>query len=172
MKKKKIDTNLVLYFSKNFPMKELEQKRKKYRVFLGIGGNVGDTIKIFESFLMRIKNDTKLSLIQTSPLLKNPPFGYLNQNDFINGIIEISTDLHPLSLLRLTQKYEFIFGRKRSFKDAPRTLDIDIITITRNKRDIEFSDKNLIVPHKDSKNRQSVQIPLRLITQTKGKNGI
>ncbi len=171
MKQKKINTDLTLYFSRNFPVNKRSNRSKIYNVSLGIGGNIGDTIGLFESLLKRFKNDTRLIVKQTSPLLKNPPFGYLDQNDFINAIIEVSTDLPPLQLLKLMQKYELLFGRKRSFKDAPRTLDIDIIIIQKMKIDLKINNKNLIIPHKGWKDRDSVQIPLQWITKQKVKNG-
>lgn len=92
----------------------------------------------------------------TSPLLKNPPFGYLEQNDFLNGIIVIKTNLAPNEFLKNMQRLENRFGRKRSFQDAPRTLDIDIIFFDKKKINTE----QLIIPHKGWANRESVIIPL------------
>ncbi len=92
----------------------------------------------------------------TSPLLLNPPFGFLDQNDFLNGIIAIKTNLAPNDFLKNMQRLEKRFGRKRSFQDAPRTLDIDIIFFDNKKINTE----DLIIPHKDWANRESVIIPL------------
>ena len=59
------------------------------------------------------------------------------------------------------QRLETRFGRKRSFQDAPRTLDIDIIFFDNKK----IHTKKLIIPHKDWANRESVIIPLKYMTK-------
>ena len=76
--------------------------------------------------------------------------------DFLNGIIAIKTNLAPHDFLKNMQRLEKRFGRKRSFQDAPRTLDIDIIFFDNKK----INTKDLVVPHKDWANRESVIIPL------------
>ena len=93
----------------------------------------------------------------TSPLLQNPPFGFLQQSDFLNGIIALKTDLCPNAFLKAMQRYENKFGRKRSFQDAPRTLDIDIIFFDNKK----INTQNLVIPHKNWANKESVIIPLK-----------
>ena len=55
------------------------------------------------------------------------------------------------------KRLEVRYGRKRSFQDAPRTLDIDIIFFD----DKKINTKNLIIPHKNWANRESVIIPLK-----------
>ena len=55
------------------------------------------------------------------------------------------------------KRLEVRYGRKRSFQDAPRTLDIDIIFFENKK----INTKNLIIPHKNWANRESVIIPLK-----------
>ena len=80
----------------------------------------------------------------------------MEQNYFLNGIIAIKTNLAPNEFLKNMQRLEKRFGRKRSFQDAPRTLDIDIIFLD----DKKINTKKLIIPHKDWANRESVIIPL------------
>ncbi len=157
---KQLSDNLTLYFTNNFPYLSKNKSYKKYDVFLGIGGNIGDMFKRYDFLLKKFQYDKRIIIKETSPLLKNPPFGYLEQNYFLNGIIKIETNLHPIYLLKIMQKYENKFGRKRSFKDAPRTLDIDIIFIQRNNREMKINTKVLVVPHIGWMERDSVQIPL------------
>jgi 2-amino-4-hydroxy-6-hydroxymethyldihydropteridine diphosphokinase len=88
--------------------------------------------------------------------LQNPPFGYTNQADFYNCIIVLKGNLSINSLFQLTSRLENRFGRVRSFQDAPRTLDIDIIFFKNQK----INTKQLTIPHKDWQNRESVKIPL------------
>lgn len=154
--KKKINNDLTLFFTPNFPYKSSFISNKKYLVTIGIGGNLGDVKKTFNKLFLCLKNDNKYTLVKTSPLLLNPPFGYLEQNHFLNGIIQLKTNLSPDEFLKNMHRLENRFGRKRSFQDAPRTLDIDIIFFDNKKINTE----KLIIPHKDWANRESVIIPL------------
>ncbi|RBQ32358.1 2-amino-4-hydroxy-6-hydroxymethyldihydropteridine diphosphokinase [Arcobacter sp. FW59] len=155
--KKNLNNNLTLFYYPNFPKKFNTTSNKKYCVTIGIGGNIGNTKKIFDNLILCLKKDVRFTLLMTSPLLKNPPFGFLEQSDFLNGIIRLKTNLCPNAFLKAMQRYEKKFGRKRSFQDAPRTLDIDIIFFDDKKIDT----KNLVIPHKNWANRESVIIPLK-----------
>ena len=157
--KKKLSPNLTLFYTSNFPKIFNISSNKKYSVTIGVGGNIGDTKKIFDKLILCLKKDSRFTLLMTSPLLQNPPFGFLEQSDFLNGIIRLQTDLCAFEFLQAMQRYEKKFGRKRSFQDAPRTLDIDIIFFDKKK----INSKNLIIPHKNWANRESVIIPLKYI---------
>ena len=154
--KKKLTQNLTLFYTSNYPKKFNSTSNKKYSVTIGIGGNIGNTKKIFDKLILCLKKDSRFTLLMTSPLLQNPPFGFLEQSDFLNGIIALKTNLAPNEFLKNMQRLEKRFGRKRSFQDAHRTLDIDIIFFNNKK----INTKDLIVPHKDWANRESVIIPL------------
>ena len=163
--KKKISKELDLYFTNNFPYKSEKISNKIYTVVVGIGGNIGDTKRIFDKLFISLKSDSRFSIVQTSPLLKNPPFGFLEQNYFLNAIIVFKTNLSPLIALDAMQRYENRYKRKRSFQDAPRTLDNDIIFIKKNNSNIKLNTKRLVVPHHGYKQRDSVMIPLKYITK-------
>jgi 2-amino-4-hydroxy-6-hydroxymethyldihydropteridine diphosphokinase len=155
--RKKLSPTLTLFYTPNFPKKFSSYSQKKYKVTIGIGGNIGNTKYLFDKLILCLKKDARFTLLMSSPLLKNPPFGFLEQSDFLNGIIHLQTNLCPNAFLKAMQRYEKKFGRKRSFQDAPRTLDIDIIFFDNKK----VNTKNLIIPHKNWANRESVIIPLK-----------
>ena len=157
--KKKLTNKLTLFYTPNFPKFFNKSSNKKFNVTIGIGGNIGNMKRTFDKLLLCLKQDSRFTILSTSPLLKNPPFGFLEQNDFLNGIIAIKSNLCPNDFLKAMQRYENKFGRKRSFQDAPRTLDIDIIFFDNKK----INTKKLIIPHKDWANRESVIIPLKHI---------
>ena len=159
--KKKLSKDLTLFYSENFPKIFNVDTNKKHIVTIGIGGNIGNTKKIFDKLILSLNKNTKFDLLMTSPLLLNPPFGFLNQKPFLNGIIRLSTNLSVNEFFKITQRLEKRFGRKRSFQDAPRTLDIDIIFFD-NKN---INTKKLIIPHKDWANRESVIIPLNYMNK-------
>ena len=155
--KKKLTQKLTLFYTSNFPKRFNCNSAKKYAVTIGIGGNIGNTKNLFDKLILCLKKDARFTLLMTSPLLRNPPFGFLEQNDFLNGIIALKTNLCPKNFLKAMQRYENKFGRKRSFQDAPRTLDIDIIFFD----DKKINTENLIIPHKNWASRESVIIPLK-----------
>jgi 2-amino-4-hydroxy-6-hydroxymethyldihydropteridine diphosphokinase len=157
--KKKITNELSLFFSNLFPLKNQGVSKKKNFIVIGIGGNVGDTKKIFQKLLLQLSHHKQFDVVQTSPLLQNPPFGFLDQKEFLNGIIVLKSNMSAKESLKIFQRLEKRYKRKRSFKDAPRTLDIDIIFVNKEK----IKSKNLIIPHPNYHERVSVLIPLGFV---------
>ncbi|QDF28165.1 2-amino-4-hydroxy-6-hydroxymethyldihydropteridine diphosphokinase [Halarcobacter anaerophilus] len=155
--KKILTPKLTIFKTSNFPKKLKSDSKKRYRVTIGIGGNIGNTKKIFDKLFLYLKSDSRFDILMTSPLLLNPPFGFLQQNDFLNGIISLKTNLAPNEFLKNMQRLEKRLKRTRSFKDAPRTLDIDIIFF----HDKKINTKKLTIPHKFWSQRDSVIIPLQ-----------
>ena len=153
---KKLDKNNILYFQKNYPYHLKKRSSKLFQATLGVGGNIGDVRRRFNHLFVYLQKSPFLEIVETSPILKNPPFGYLEQNDFYNALIVVKTSLRPKALLRYILRVEKKFGRKRSFADAPRTLDIDMIFY----EDIQMKSRELTLPHPSWKSRSSVLIPL------------
>ena len=152
---KRLNENLVVIKSRLFPT-AFKGSFKRYAVTLGVGGNVGDVPRRLEKLIVTLQRENLCSVIQTGPILKNPPFGYMDQADFYNSVILVKTDLKPLAFLKYILAVERRFGRKRSFANAPRTLDIDIIFYENRK----MKTKNLTLPHPHWQERESVVIPL------------
>ncbi len=152
--------NTSLIKSCSFPFNTNKYKRRFGTVIIGVGGNLGDSKRRFKHLLVKLKRDRLLKVISTSIIYKNPPFGYLEQPYFYNTLLLVQTNLRPLELLRYTQHIENYFRRKREFKDAPRTLDLDIILY--NKLNIKKAPK-LNIPHPHWRERDSVLIPLKYL---------
>ncbi len=131
------------------------KKLKNYAI-LGIGANCGECLVTFHKLFKRLKN--KNVIISISSILKNPAFGYTAQADFYNAILWIKTKLGYVEFWSLCAYLERIFGRKRKrpFKNAPRTLDIDIIGFKNQCLKL----KHLQIPHIAWFERPSVRIPL------------
>jgi len=153
---KRLDEKNVLIRSYYFPYRNRRCRTKKYRVLVGIGGNVGDVPKRFAHLMIYWRRSVIVDVRESSLLMKNPPFGYLDQPDFYNATVAIETNLRPVALLNYFLHTEKHFGRKRLFQDAPRTLDIDILFYEEEK----IEQKNLIIPHLHWCERPSVNIPL------------
>ena len=140
-----------------FPAK-IRKSNKKNIALIGIGCNVGNCIRRFKKLYLFFSEHPKIDVIQTSIIYKNPPFGYLNQPDFYNSILVIKTNYSPFELLHFLLYVEKKFGRKRSFKNAPRTLDLDIILYN----NVTIETEKLKIPHPFYKKRDSVLVPLAL----------
>ncbi len=154
VKRRQLNKNHTLIFTPSFPYSS--NNRGGHKVLLGIGGNIGDVVRRFEHLLCYLKRSAFISVIETGPILKNPPFGYVEQGDFYNSLLLVETQLTPKALLRYVLRVEKVFGRKRLFKDAPRTLDIDILFY----ENVKMDTKDLILPHPEWMKRNSVLIPL------------
>lgn len=157
MIKKSIDTKNTLIKTRTYPSRF--KRINGHQALLGIGGNIGDVVRRFDHLFYYLKRSTLVRVLETAPILKNPPFGYVDQGDFYNSLIHIETLLSPKALLRYVLRVEKIFGRKRLFKDGPRTLDIDIIFY--ENRTVET--KALTLPHPGWRERASVLIPLSMM---------
>jgi len=154
-----LDSQTSLYFDTYFPYVTRKKLKFKHYTVIGIGGNLGDVRKRFKKLFMWLKNSSLVQIISTSPILKNPPFGFKEQLPFFNGLIELSTNLNPKKLLKFLLSVEERFGRVRTFKNAPRTLDLDIIFYD----NLRYKDTMLEIPHPKWQERQSVLIPLSYI---------
>jgi len=152
-----LSDQLTLIKVPGFPASYKSSKGFRHRAIVGLGGNVGDVIRRFQHLAQLIKREPRISLLHTSPVLQNPPFGYLDQDDFLNSVIEIETNLNPRQLLTYLLRTEKCFGRKRSFANAPRTLDLDLIFFDK----VKMQTPSLTLPHPHWNKRESVLIPLR-----------
>lgn len=155
-RKRRLDERLEVYRSLRFPYRSKCANRHRYRAVVGIGGNVGDVKRRFDHLFFQLKRDKRVQLLQTSLILKNPPFGYLDQDDFFNSIMLIETSMQAKEFLRYLMHLEKKFSRKRSFANAPRTLDLDILFFNNQ----IINTKVLTVPHPAWSQRESVLIPL------------
>ena len=152
---KALNESLTLIKRPLFPAK-YRASSKRYAVTLGVGGNIGDVVRRLERLSAFLKKSGRCDLVNTGPILKNPPFGYKDQADFYNSVIMVRTNLQPKAFLKYVLEVERKFGRKRSFANAPRTLDIDMIFF----EDRNMSTKELTLPHPHWQERESVVIPM------------
>lgn len=150
---------LRLFKSKSFPKLNKIDSSKTHLVTVGLGGNMGNVIQRFEQLYIYLNKLNNFDIIETSPILENPPFGFLDQKKFFNALVVLKTNLNPTQTLKRLLRIERKFKRKREFKNSPRTLDLDIIFFD----NISVNKKDLIIPHSDFKNRDSVLIPLSLL---------
>ncbi|WP_163499264.1 2-amino-4-hydroxy-6-hydroxymethyldihydropteridine diphosphokinase [Helicobacter suis] len=150
----------TVVYSAFFPRKCQRTERLKNVVVLGIGSNMGNSLKIFESLWRYFAKHKAFSCLHSSPLYLNPPFGYTNQRDFYNATLSFRTKWGVNQLFGLLFYLERRWGRlrQRAFKNAPRTLDIDLIFYNH----LIYKQPYLTLPHPEWAHRESVLIPLIL----------
>ena len=128
----------------------------KNSVILGLGGNIDDVKKRFNGLYFKLSRDSRFHIVENSALLINEAFGFKEQADFTNAVMLVQTSLAARQILKITANLEKRFGRVRSFKNAPRTLDIDILYFSGRSR----NDARLTLPHPGAQSRASVILPL------------
>ncbi len=165
--KRDISKDLTIYLSNHYPYRSKTKSKKRYTVVLGFGGNIGHTKRLFDKIFLNFKKNSQIYIKQTSFLLKNPPFGYEKQKDFLNTVMIIKTNKTAKSMLKFCQYIEKRHHRVKLFKDAPRTIDIDIVAYKKGKNMITHHSHNLTIPHKHWKERASVVLPLKFIKKKK-----
>jgi 2-amino-4-hydroxy-6-hydroxymethyldihydropteridine diphosphokinase len=147
---------MKIYKNSFFPIKRRKKRVFRHSVVVGIGGNKGDVRGRFKRLFFYLSKMKKVYVQETSFILQNPPFGYIDQDDFYNAVALVQTSYGPKEFLKFLLHTEKVFKRERSFKNAPRTLDLDIIFFD----DMRYKDKNLSIPHPCWDERDSVLIPL------------
>lgn len=124
-------------------------------VAIGLGGNVGAPRLAFERALAGLA--PFVAGLVLSPLYRSEPVGGPPQPDFLNAVAVGRTALPPLELLALLLRLEAESGRdRRGGRDAPRTLDLDLLLYG----DLSIDLPGLVVPHPRLARRRFVLVPL------------
>ena len=124
--------------------------------FIGLGSNLEDPrSQILRAFAELGKlQDTRL--IARSSLYRSAPVGYTDQPEFVNAVAKIGTALTPQALLQALLQIEHLHGRERTFRNAPRTLDLDVLLYD----DVQLHEHGLTIPHPQMHLRAFVLQPL------------
>jgi 2-amino-4-hydroxy-6-hydroxymethyldihydropteridine diphosphokinase len=123
--------------------------------YVGIGANLGDPAQTVRSAIAALQElaDTRLSA--SSSLFASAPID-AGGSDFVNAVARIDTGLAAETLLSELQKIEQAFGRERPFRNAPRTLDLDLLLYGQ----ASIQSSSLEVPHPRMTGRAFVLKPL------------
>jgi 2-amino-4-hydroxy-6-hydroxymethyldihydropteridine diphosphokinase len=128
----------------------------KVTAFIGLGANLDDPaaqVKLAFEELARLPHTI---LAARSSLYVSAPVGCDQQPDFINAVAKLETGLSPRALLAALLDIEHLHGRERTFRNAPRTLDLDLLLFG----DALFHEQGLAVPHPRMHERSFVLEPL------------
>ena len=123
--------------------------------FIGLGANLGDASAAVTLAIAQIAVLTQTRMLSQSSLYKTSPVD-ADGDDYINAVVAVSTTLAPLDLLHALQNLEQQAGRQRPFRNAPRTLDLDLLLYG----DLRLDSPELTVPHPRMLQRAFVLLPL------------
>lgn len=126
------------------------------RAFIALGSNLDQPQQQVRAALSALDGIPGIRLLRTSSLYRTAPVGYLDQPDFINAVAELETELAPLVLLDALMQVEERFGRVRSFRNAPRVLDLDLLMV----EGVVLESERLTLPHPRMHERAFVLAPL------------
>jgi 2-amino-4-hydroxy-6-hydroxymethyldihydropteridine diphosphokinase len=125
------------------------------RVYLALGSNVGDRAKNLREASSLI-NDAGVRILRRSSVYETEPLGYLDQDWFLNSVVQGETELSAVELLRRLRAIEGQMGSKKAFANGPRLIDLDILLYG----DETISQNELQVPHPRMLQRRFVLVPL------------
>lgn len=123
---------------------------------IALGSNLAEPARQVRAALSTLEAHPQIQIEKTSSLYVTAPVGYDDQPDFVNAVCSVSTSLDDVSLLAVLNRIEADFGRERTFRNAPRTLDLDIIDFD----GISSDDPHLTLPHPRAHERSFVMKPL------------
>lgn len=124
--------------------------------YLGLGGNVGDVAAAMRAALQRFDQHPDCRVTAVSRAFRTPPWGPVEQDWYLNACAAVETSLSAPELLALALDTEKAFGRVRTTRWGPRTLDIDILLYG----DEPVALENLTIPHPRMAERAFVMVPL------------
>jgi 2-amino-4-hydroxy-6-hydroxymethyldihydropteridine diphosphokinase len=127
-------------------------------VYVALGSNIGDSATIVEQAIEALNHINGCQLRGRSSLYRSAAVSDIPQDDYINAVVRLDTDLQPLALLLELQSIENAYYRNRDEERrwAPRTLDLDIILFG----NLSVDDSHLIVPHPRFAERRFVLEPM------------
>lgn len=141
----------------------VEIERKWHTAYIALGSNMGDKEGYISQAIERLEEQEDCEVVKRSDLIVTAPYGMTQQDEFLNGCLQLRTLLYPLELLKLLNTIEKEANRERKIHWGPRTLDLDIIFYD----DLILNSEKLTIPHADMKNRDFVLQPLAQIAAHK-----
>lgn len=141
----------------------VEIERGWHTAYIALGSNLGEKKNYLDVAVEKLKEVAGCKVTNVSEWLVTKPYGGVEQDDFLNGCLEMRTLLTPEELLEELHRIEAEAGRERIIHWGPRTLDLDIIFYD----DLVLQETELCIPHVDMQNRDFVLKPLAEIAPYK-----
>ena len=129
--------------------------RTPVTAYIALGANLGDPVATLARAMDDLAASSGITLIKRSSLYRTAPIASSGP-DYVNAVVEITTVLTAPALLARLQQLEQLAGRERSCRNAPRTLDLDVLTYG----DASVASEALVIPHPRMRERAFVLVPL------------
>ncbi len=127
-----------------------------HTAFIGLGSNLSEPRSQVLRGLQALSGLPHTKMLAHSSLYRSAPIDYLQQPDFINAVAKLATALSPRALLDALLELERECGRTREFRNAPRTLDLDVLLYD----ELQHHEHGLTIPHVQMHKRAFVLHPL------------
>ena len=127
---------------------------KEHIVYLALGTNLGDRLANLKQAILALTPQLEVKV--KSSVYETPPWGFKDQPKFLNQVIKAQTYLDPEPLLKHLKRLEVALGRKETFRNGPRFIDIDILFYD----DLILDKPSLVIPHPRLQERGFVLLPL------------
>lgn len=132
------------------------QRMAAVEAIVALGGNVGDVVQHFRFARSALQAITKTRVIVSSSIYQTRPIGPDGQDDYLNAVLLLHTEMRALELLQQMQKIEDDCNRTRTIRWGPRTLDLDLIDYAGE----VLHSTRLVLPHPEMHQRSFVLQPL------------
>ena len=144
---------------RNLDYAAVEITRERHTAYITLGSNMGNREENFRNAIKKIEEVIGIKISKISSFIVTEPWGNENQEEFLNGAIEVKTYLTPRELMSELLRIENELGRVREIKWGPRVIDLDIVLYD----DIVSNDEFVILPHPLMHLREFVLKPLNEI---------
>lgn len=124
--------------------------------FVALGSNLSKREEYLSEAIDMLNEHEAIRVSKRSSVYETEPVGYVDQNDFLNMVIQVETNMSAYQLLGQCQQIEQELGRKRVVKWGPRTIDLDILLFN----DEHMTAERLTIPHPHMHERAFVMVPL------------
>ena len=132
------------------------------KVWIALGSNMGEGRKNLD-LAIKMMNERGVLVEKVSTYIETEPYGYTEQDNFVNAVCIAETKLGPRELLEVLLKIELDMGRVRIIKWGPRIIDLDILFY----EDLIIDEEDLKVPHIEIQKRSFVLEPMNEISPDK-----
>lgn len=129
------------------------------QVYLSVGSNMGDKETHIREAVESLRQDNKICDVAVSDLIETEPYGFTEQENFLNGAVSLKTLYSPYELLERIHEIEKEGKRERKVHWGPRTIDLDILLYG----DEVIQTETLTIPHREMTLRRFVLEPLKQI---------
>lgn len=126
----------------------------KHTLYIALGSNLGDRQANLQAAIQALP--PAVHVLRQSAIYETTPWGYLDQPDFLNMVVQAETDLPPGELMATLKDLESRLGRQATFKNGPRVIDLDLLFYN----DLVLENDKLTIPHAGLAERAFVLVPL------------